>query len=1375
MRKLAAVGPALLLAVVLIGSPSLGAPWPSAVRTPARGAPETWAAAGSRPTVHAAGRGTPWSNLQDGVELKSTYDRAADLRRPLSLAAGDFDEDGVQDLVTGYAGGGGGLVTLHRGNIDALYPHTRAAAYRRKAGTFVDSPFLSAARVFGIPVAPDFLATGDFDADGHADVVVAARGTRALYWLPGDGHGALGSARRIDLPGAVTQLLVGEMNRQDGLEAVVVGIVSAEGPQVLVFEAPQGALTAHPEAIVLPAEASALALGQMDEDRFGDLAIAAGRELLIVHGRDRQLSSSDARPAAGEPIERRSLPAVITGMVLGDFRGSSAPELAMLADDGAVYIASVATGALDVIATVPTRGARLVRARISGLRQDDLLVMDATHDQLHILMGAGTPERGGRPTFSPLSIPVSLDVVGSPVAVLPMRLNGDALSDLVVLRTGQGAPTVVMTDPVAIFAVTNTNDSGVGSLRQAIIDANASPGADAIYFDIPTAAVPTITLLSALPAITGAVTLDGTTQPALQVELNGASAGAAADGLLISGGNSVVRGLVINRFGDDGIQLNSGSNVIEGNLIGTDTGGSLDQGNGGDGVVILGTSSNRVGGTTAAARNIISGNNGNGLFITGSLATRNVVQGNRIGTTATGAAGLGNTQAGVRLNGAPGNTIGGTTAATGNLISANSAGILITGAGATGNLVQGNFIGTNPAGTAALGQVDDGVVIDNAPGNTIGGTVAAARNVISGNGGDGIFMINAASGNLVQGNYIGTNAAGTAAVGNFNGVHIGTSTGSAPGNTIGGTVTGAGNVISGNLSNGVAIDSAASGNLVQGNFIGTNAAGTASLGNLHAGVTILSTPANTIGGTVAAARNVISGNGGEGVTIANSAASGNLVQGNFIGTNAAGTVALGNAGDGVSINGANGTIVGGTGLGAGNVISGNSSGVTILNATGNLVQGNLIGTNAAGTAALGNHSTGVNIAPATGNNTIGGTVAAARNVISGNVAEGVRIAGSGNLVQGNFIGTNVSGTAAVPNSSGTSGAGGVLISFQGNTIGGTVAAARNVISGNNGHGVSIVSTFALVNLVQGNFIGTDVTGVTAVPNTRNGVFIDQAASTNSIGGTASGAGNTIAFNGFSGVFVASGTGNAILRNAIHSNTLLGIDLAPLGVTPNDAGDGDTGANNLQNFPVLTSAVSGTTSTTIQGTLNSTPSRSFLLDFFASTACDASGFGEGQAFLTSTLASTAVTGNASFTVTVTPAIPVGQSITATATDNSTSEFSQCRAVTVTAPIADIRVSPLTLALPATVVGSESLAIPVQVLNAGLSRLRMGAITLEGTNLGEFRKTVDHCSGQVLVPGQRCSVTVSFHPSSAGMKGAALVVHSSDPTEGLVTVAVSGRAK
>ncbi len=237
--------------------------------------------------VKAAGRGNPLINLSDGRDVSADYKEAADFKSvqasylltPLALAAGDFDEDGVPDLVSGYPGPGGGILVLHQGNADSIYS---------KDGDHSASPFLSPARVFHLPETPGFLGAGDFDADGHLDIVATEVDSRALHLLAGDGRGNLGQAVRIELAGKVTAFVAGEINRADGLTDLAVAVQGPDGAEVLIFEGPDGALKTKPESLTLQAHATALALGQLDEDYPADLAIAAGHDLLIMHGREPQ-------------------------------------------------------------------------------------------------------------------------------------------------------------------------------------------------------------------------------------------------------------------------------------------------------------------------------------------------------------------------------------------------------------------------------------------------------------------------------------------------------------------------------------------------------------------------------------------------------------------------------------------------------------------------------------------------------------------------------------------------------------------------------------------------------------------------------------------------------------------------------------------------------------------------------------------------------------------------------------------------------------------------------------------------------------------------------------------------------------------------------
>jgi hypothetical protein len=612
------------------------------------------------------------------------------------------------------------------------------------------------------------------------------------------------------------------------------------------------------------------------------------------------------------------------------------------------------------------------------------------------------------------------------------------------------------------FVVTNANSNGPGSLRDAIVNANATAGPDTITFSIPGPGVKLISLLDALPEITEQVVIDGTTQPGYAgtplVEIDGALAGNNS-GLVIKAGGSTVRGLAIVNFNATGIILSDcNNNLIQANHIGVDAAGSVKRPNR-DGISLSNSSNNVIGGTTLAARNVISGNLNNGVVANG---VGNVIQGNFIGTDVTGKVILGNSNGVVTgtAPSSPGNLIGGTAAGAGNLISGNTNGIL----GSHGDTIQGNLIGTDITGTSSLR-------------NAVGIDASFAENIL-----------------------------------------------------IGGLVPGARNVISGNLREGVIFGG--DGSKLQGNFIGTDVTGTLALGNGEGGVRVGRNP--LIGGTVPEARNVIAANGGFGNVILNSV--------------------------------------------------GFDSGPT--------VQGNYIGTDVTGSRALSPFSVGIRIFG--DHNLIGGLVAGAQNVVSGN-AIGIFILGS--------------------------------------------------------------SFFPMETFIQGNLIGLNSLGTGPVPNSQEGILLGNMSGT-TVGGTQLEAANKIAFNGKAGIRFMGGNGNAVRGNSIFSNGGLGIDIDANGVTANDVKDTDFGPNNTQNFPVLTSVTSVGNSTTIQGSLNSTPNSTFQIDFYSSAALDATGSGEGALFLQTTTVNTNGNGDATFNVTVPMPLGAGRSVTATATDadGNTSEFS-----------------------------------------------------------------------------------------------------------------------
>ena len=387
-------------------------------------------------------------------------------------------------------------------------------------------------------------------------------------------------------------------------------------------------------------------------------------------------------------------------------------------------------------------------------------------------------------------------------------------------------------------------------------------------------------------------------------------------------------------------------------------------------------------------------------------------------------------------------------------------------------------------------------------------------------------------------------------------------------------------------------------NVVQGNYIGVARDGITALPNTQIGLYLLSGPqSNTIGGTITGAANLISGNGGNGIQFYGPGTSYNLIQGNYIGMASNGTSALPNAGIGIYLEFASSNVVGGTVAGSGNLISANGNdGVQIYDASYNVVQGNLVGTDKTGLHTLGNGGSALSVFAGATFNTIGGALRQRATFVWGSTNDdGVYLsAASNNVVQGNYIGTDISGLAALAN--GVFGSGLTLFGgCQANLI------AGNVISASANQGIFIADPGTSGNLIQGNNIGVGSDGVTALGNGQQGIIIQGTASGNVIGLSlnGSGAGNIIAHNTYEGIIMydTGTTGNTIRGNSIFSNGALGINLVGgtengFGVTANHVGGAVAGPNDLQNYPVITAAATVPNLTAISGTLNSTANRSF---------------------------------------------------------------------------------------------------------------------------------------------------------------------------------------
>ena len=470
-------------------------------------------------------------------------------------------------------------------------------------------------------------------------------------------------------------------------------------------------------------------------------------------------------------------------------------------------------------------------------------------------------------------------------------------------------------------------------------------------------------------------------------------------------------------------------------------------------------------------------------------------------------------------------------------------------------------------------------------------------------------------------------------------------------------------MISGNGGRGLDIfGTGTTGNVVQGNLIGVDKDGTTPLPNDQDGIQIdTSASSNTIGGTAAGAGNVISGNGANGIRLAGAATTANTIHGNVIGLGLDGTTIVPNGASGIDVNFDAGLhTIGGSSAGAGNVISGNTnSGIRAYGITALTIEGNLVGLDSTGTLDRGNGSHGLWVRGT--NITIGGATAGHRNVISGNGGNGIWLdSADGAIVEGNRIGTNAAGTAGVANAS--SG----IFSSGSNTL-----LANNLVSGNGQDGIEISSSSSSVT-ISGNSIGSDAAGTGALPNGWAGIRFFGSLGT--IGGTTLGDGNLIVNNSSAGLFIgSSATDNSILRNSFVANSDIEIDLGLDGVTPNDPGDIDTGANGLLNFPLVTAAVESAGIVAIDFDLD-VPADDYRVEVFTSpSGADPTGFGEGESFESASTISHTGSGVESFRVTYTGA--AGDIVTLTVTEQSagpaygsTSEFSATETVTVANRIA-----------------------------------------------------------------------------------------------------------
>jgi hypothetical protein len=715
----------------------------------------------------------------------------------------------------------------------------------------------------------------------------------------------------------------------------------------------------------------------------------------------------------------------------------------------------------------------------------------------------------------------------------------------------------------ADIVVTNTNDSGEGSLRWAIDRANSHAGPDTILFNIPdtdpgyhpVTGVWTIQPLTIFPSLsTGGTVIDGTSQADFigsdtnphgpEIEIDGTNTAPWQTLLIVISSDNVIKGLVINRYDGYVIWLQGGAtgNTICGNFLGTDVGGTVDQGNLRTPILIgNGAHNNVIGGFTAEERNIISGNDANGIRIFGTGTEYNRVRGNYIGVDAGGTSPLGNESDGIKIHaGARYNSI-----SSSNVIACNKGdGIYVSDDTTTGNYISRNSITKNDGlginnengGNAELSPP----VITSVTLDAVSGT-ACPRCEIN------VYSDTEDEGEIYEG------STGTDSTGNF------TFTKSVQGPNVTATAI-----------DGIGNTSEFSDPYVFKISIVVTHTGDSGLNSLRWAIAL----ANAHSGPDTITFNIPDTDPGydseTGVwtiqpdsTLTELRDDGTVIDGSsqadFIGND------TNPFGPEIEIDGSNTTNASGIGINsADNLIKelvinrfseggwGSNRGIVLWgdDATGNVIVGCYIGTDATGMVALGNANGGITITDGASGNRIGGPTVAERNLICGTSNLGNIITGNGisighigggsemgednNIVIGNYIGVNREGTATLPNRM----HGICIYQSSGNSIGGTNPGEGNIIAGNNGNGIAISNSKSSDNIVAGNYIGTNTDGTPNMGNTYHGIVLSNGTHHNTVGPE-----NVIAYNGSDGVHIEmdSTVSNTITENSITNNGNLGIN------------------------------------------------------------------------------------------------------------------------------------------------------------------------------------------------------------------------------------------
>ena len=1097
-------------------------------------------------TVNAAGKSNSLIHLQDGYELSARFGNDAQgsvaiergLGDPLSLASADFDEDGVPDLVSGYANG---KLALYRGNPDAILPNSRAAQQRKANGQFTDEAFLPGAQVIDLPTSPDIIQAGDFNADGHKDILVAARNSNSIYLLAGTGKSTFQRARQIAVNGQVTAMAAGEIGRADGQTDIAVAVVTEKGPQLLVFEHPEGAFKHQPEVFSLPAPATDIVLGDLDGDHYSDIAVATDNVLTIIHERgqaypwDLIKEVNIQRPPA--IVATRTMPFTIAALAIGNFGDGRGNSLALLAGDGSLFTLEPSRAKTSNIVLSRTENARHespgflptgVEAKGLAVRSRPVLDAETAKANGLLMVDASQP----RPDVNEL-----MKKNADEAAAEMSKLSKQERAQLKAARKAEGD---VMRERAkqAFLRTISAQPSTLPkwNLQSVITDSrlsavNSATGSKLVTARISLSGHDDLILIDSIGRQIQIVSIaaKGQEQGVRSEAANYGPMTAKITSLPVDAGPTATLPMQLN--GDalsDLVVLRNGAS--QPSVVLTTANATLTVNDSGDGV------SNCVIGPTCTLRNAIQLAKDNpgttiafnipgaGVHTISPTAELPVITGNGTvidGSTQPGFVGFplieikGNLIAGaadglkvrasncqvffLAINEFPFTNDGQSTHGGNGITLESLAGTPVNGH----NFIEGNFLGTDPTGMIAKGRAV-GLLAFTSDNNLING------NLLSGNGGFGLD-VTGGNNNVIVSNYIGLAVDGITALGNANGVFL-----TGANNQFGGDGGGQGNTVSGNsvpipgsippCRGGIGIlipvlfdvdtgDLLTQLNLLKGNKIGTSADGNHPLGNCSVGIDTDPLAETVIGSIAHDGRNIISDNGLGAIYCVDQFGDPSIeggfcaIIGNNIGTDILGTTAMGN--DLRDLQG-----------GLGEVPS--------------IVE-------------IGNDNTLSNFG-APGGTTPGGDCTGFCNLLSGNGETSFSTSALGMFGYGtlgafnNYIGTNRSGNQALPNFFAIDASpfhGDVFVGGLGSQFGVPGIPLGNLISGNS-FGIFGEGTGTLT--IEGNLIGTDAQGINAVPN---------GCTSCSAGG-----GISIANSGLTSVQI--GDTDPLARNIISGNTLDGI-------------------------------------------------------------------------------------------------------------------------------------------------------------------------------------------------------------------------------------------